>query len=99
MGLLAATRLHVKATLRRWDHPNSQRRNHSAIGSFYTWAIEEGYRETNPALQVRKAKTQQAAGYRLTRAEVRALMKACRARGESRGSSCSGFARVLDVPS
>ncbi len=84
VGLMEANRLHVKRTLARWDHPNSQRRNHAVLGSFYTWAIEEGYRETNPALQVRKAKVQQPNAYRMTRDEVQALMAACRGEREIR---------------
>ncbi len=84
VGLLKANRLHVKATLRRWDHPNSQRCRHAAIGSFHNWCVEEGYRETNPASQVRKAKAQQATVYRLTREEVRAIMAACQTERETR---------------
>lgn len=83
-GLLAANRLDVKRTLGRWEHPNTQRRNHAAIGSFYTWAVEEGYRQTNPAAEVRKAKPKQATSYRLTREEVRALMEACQTVRERR---------------
>ncbi len=84
VGLLASNRLHVKATLRRWEHPNSQRRNHAAIGSFYNWCCEEGYRETNPAAAVRKAKPRQPSVYRLTREEVQAMMAACRTERETR---------------
>ncbi len=76
VGLMDSTRLDVKRTLLRWKHPNTQRRNHSVLASFYTWSIEEGYRETNPAQQVRKARATQARGYRLTRAEVHKLMEA-----------------------
>ncbi len=84
VGLMEANRMHVKATLRRWENPSTQRRNHSAITSFYTWAIEEGYREANPALQVRKARGSTTPGYRLTREEVQAIMDACRTPREVR---------------
>ena len=84
VGLLDANRLHVKATLGRWEKPSTQRCYHAAIGSFFNWTCEEGYRDTNPALLVRKAKVRHAPGYRLTREEVRAIMDACSTERETR---------------
>jgi site-specific recombinase XerD len=44
----------VKRTLRRWPHPNTQRKNRAVLVSFYDWAMEEGYRRDNPARQTRR---------------------------------------------
>jgi site-specific recombinase XerD len=38
----------VKQTLRRWAHPNSQRKNRSILIAFYDWMVEEGRRPTRP---------------------------------------------------
>lgn len=46
----------VKRTLRRWPHPNTQRKNRAILVSFYDWAMEEGYRRDNPARQTRRPK-------------------------------------------
>jgi site-specific recombinase XerD len=40
----ATTRDDVKLTLRRWSHPNTQRRRRSMLVSFYDWMVEEGLR-------------------------------------------------------
>jgi hypothetical protein len=37
-----AGREDVKRTLRRWPHPNTQRKNRAVLVSFYDWAMEEG---------------------------------------------------------
>ncbi len=36
----------IKRTLRRWPHPNTQRKNRAILVSFYDWAMKEGYRRT-----------------------------------------------------
>lgn len=67
----------VKTTLRRWDHPNTQRHARTVMVSFFDWAMEEGIRETNPARQTRRPKKRPSSVYRMTRGEVVALMQAC----------------------
>jgi integrase/recombinase XerD len=74
----------VKRTLARWPHPNSQRRVHSVLVSFYDWQLEEGLRPDNPARQVRRAKWRATPVYRLTRAEVGRMMGACLTQRERR---------------
>jgi integrase/recombinase XerC len=74
----------VKRTLARWEHPNTRRRAHAALTSFYDWAMEEGMRKDNPARQIRRAKPRQTTVYRLTRRETVALMDACRSVVEHR---------------
>ena len=66
----------VKRTLRRWTHPNTQRKNRAILVSFYDWAMEEGYRKDNPARQTRPPKSKPPKVYRLTRAEVAAFLAA-----------------------
>jgi hypothetical protein len=46
----------VKRTLRRWAHPNSLRKNHSVLRSFYDWAVAEELRPSNPARALESAK-------------------------------------------
>ena len=72
----------VKRTLRRWPHPNTQRVNRSVLVSFYAWAMEEGYRKDNPALQTRRAKRRPTERYRLTREEAAALLLSADAQRE-----------------
>ncbi len=67
----------VKRTLARWESPNTRARAHSVLTSFYDWQLIEGYRKDNPARQVRKAKQRKPSVYRLTRAEVGALIAQC----------------------
>jgi integrase/recombinase XerD len=66
----------VKRTLRRWEHPNSQRQAHAVLTSFYDWCMEEGIRDTNPARMVRRAKARKVSIYRPTREEVVRLVAA-----------------------
>ena len=66
----------VKRTLRRWPHPNTQRKNRAVLVSFYDWAMEEGYRRDNPARQTRRPKAKPPKVYRLTRAEAAAFLAA-----------------------
>jgi hypothetical protein len=50
------TRNDAKRTLRRWSHPNTQRRRRSILVSFYDRMVEEGLRLDNPARQTRAAR-------------------------------------------
>lgn len=74
----------VKKTLRRWEHPNTKRHARSVLVSFYDWCMEEGMRETNPARQTRRPKKRPVSVYRLTRAEVVALLGAAQGTREQR---------------
>jgi site-specific recombinase XerD len=67
---------HVKRTLRRWAHPNTQATNRSKLVSFYDWAMEEGIRNDNPARQTRRPRRRTAKTYRMPDAEARALLEA-----------------------
>lgn len=69
-------RADIKKTLRRWEHPNSQRQAHAVLTSFYDWCMEESVRDTNPARMVLKAKARPTNVYRPTREEVIRLMDA-----------------------
>jgi len=66
----------VKRTLRRWPHPNTQGTNRSKLVSFYAWAMEEGLRKDNPALQTRRPRRRPKGKYRLTEGEVIAMLRA-----------------------
>jgi site-specific recombinase XerD len=88
------TREHVKKTLRRWSHPNTQRRKRSMLVSFYDWMVEEGLRPENPARQIRAARAREPRVRRLTLAETRALLAAARGRSERRIvflAACAGL--------
>jgi integrase/recombinase XerD len=74
----------IKTTLRRWQHPNSQRQAHAVLTSFYDWAMEESIRETNPARMVIRARPRKPAIYRPTRTEVIRLMDASNQRRRDR---------------
>jgi site-specific recombinase XerD len=74
----------VKRTLRRWEHPNTQRHARTVYVSFFDWAMEEGIRKDNPARQTRRPKKRPPSVYRLTRGECVALMHACRSERERR---------------
>ena len=74
----------VKRTLRRWTHPNTQRKNRAVLVSFYDWAMEEGYRNDNPACQTRRPKSKPPKVYRLTRAEAAAFLSAAQTVRERR---------------
>ncbi len=90
----ATTRQHVKATLRRWSHPNTQRRKRSMLVSFYDWMVEEGLRPDNPARQIRAPRGREPRVRRLTLDETRAFLAAARGRRERRVAylaSCAGL--------
>jgi site-specific recombinase XerD len=84
----------VKRTLRRWSHPNSQRKQRSILVSFYDWTVEEGYRPHNPARQTRRAKRRPTEVYRLSKGEVVRLLGAVRTTRERRAiylGVCAGL--------
>ena len=88
------TRNHVKATLRRWSHPNTQRRKRSMLVSFYDWMVEEGLRPDNPARQIRAPRGREPRVRRLTLDETRALLAAATGRTERRIAylaACAGL--------
>jgi integrase len=74
----------VKRTLRRWSHPNSQRKYRSVLVSFYEWLVEEGERPHNPARQTRRSRRVPPNVYRLSEAEVALLLAAVRGTDERR---------------
>ncbi len=93
-GPMETTREHVKITLRRWSHPNTQRRKRSMLVSFYDWMVEEGLRETNPARQVRAPRGREPRVRRLTLDETRAFVAAARGHSERRIAylaACAGL--------
>ncbi len=84
----------VKTTLRRWSHPNSQGKNRAILVSFYTWMVEEGHRETNPAQQTRRARRIPSSRYRLSRNEIHQLLGSVRDEYERRAiylGICAGL--------
>jgi integrase len=83
-GPLAASREDVKRTLARWTHPNTRAREHTCLTSFYDYLMTEGRRPDNPARQVARAKTRKPTVYRLTRAEVQAMIAVCETDRERR---------------
>ena len=91
-----ATREDVKRTLRRWDHPNTQRRMRSMLVSFYDWLVEEGLRPDNPARQTRAARGREPSVQRMTLEEIRRFLAAARGRTERRVAFlgvCAGLRR------
>lgn len=74
----------VKRTLARWPHPNTQAYNRAVLMSFYRWTVQEGLRPNNPAEQTRPPRRRKPSVYRMTRAEVVALMGAAHSRRERR---------------
>ena len=95
-GPSATTRDDVKATLRRWTHPNTQRRMRSMLVSFYDWLVEEGLRSDNPARQIRSPRGRESHVRRLTLEETRRFLAAARGRTERRVAylgACAGLRR------
>jgi len=66
----------VKRVLRRWPHPNSQRKMRSIYVSFFDWMMEEGLRDSNPARQTRRPRRVKPEVYRLTHDEALAILRA-----------------------
>lgn len=66
----------VKRTLLRWEGSASKNQAQSILRSFYDWVVEEGYRETNPARQVRATRKREPQIYRLTRDETLRVLEA-----------------------
>jgi integrase/recombinase XerC len=92
----ATTRLDAKQTLRRWSHPNTQRRRRSVLVSFYDWMVEEGLRTDNPARQTRAARGREPSVHRLTLEETRRFLAAAQGRAERRIAYlgvCAGLRR------
>lgn len=86
----------VKVTLARYPHPNTRRRNHSMLASFYKWTVWEGIRKDNPADQVRPAKTRKPQVYRLTFDETQRFLLSARGPRERRVAFlgvCAGLRR------
>ena len=84
VGPQHTTRDHVKQTLERWKS-SSRIRGHAVLRSFYRWAMEEGVRPDNPADQVPQTRRRrQPRAFRLTRADVVALMDAAKSPLERR---------------
>lgn len=84
----------VKRTLRRWPHPNSQRKQRSILVSFYDWMLEEGQRPHNPARQTRWPKRRPTTVYRLSNEEAVRLLGAVRTTRERRAiylGMCAGL--------
>src|SRR3954452_12710453 len=84
----------IKTTLRRWSHPNTQRRKRSMMVSFYDWMLEEGLRADNPARQVRAPRGREPRVRRLTLDEMRAVLAAAVGRRERRMAylaACAGL--------
>jgi site-specific recombinase XerD len=90
------SREEVKRTLRRWPHPNTQRRRRSVLVAFYDWLVEEGVRPDNPARQTRSPRGREPIVHRMTLEEVRRFLVAARGRTERRIAYlgvCAGLRR------
>ncbi len=90
----ATTRTEVKATLRRWSHPNTKRRKRTMLVSFYDWMVEEGLRADNPARQIRAPRGREPRVRRLALDEVRAILAAASGQTERRMAflaTCAGL--------
>jgi len=74
----------VRQTLRRWSHPNSQRKNRSILIAFYDWMVEEGRRPHNPARQTPRPRKRPVTTHRLSRDEIAALLNAVENEREQR---------------
>jgi integrase/recombinase XerC len=93
---VATTREDVKRTLRRWTHPNTQRRMRSMLVSFYDWIVVEALRADNPARQTRAARGRDPSVKRMTLEETRRFLAAARGRTERRVAFlgvCAGLRR------
>lgn len=64
--------------------PNTRNTYHAILTAFYTWAEQEGIRNSNPARQVRRARPEEPVIYRLTQDEAIRLMLACHSSREKR---------------
>jgi integrase len=84
----------VKCAFRRWPNANTQGTNRSKLVSFYGWTMEEGLRKDNPASQTRRPRRRAADKYRLTEAEVIAILAAAQGPRERRAiflGLCAGL--------
>lgn len=67
----------IKRTLATYTgSPNSRNNAHSILSAFYTWAEQEGLRETNPARQVPRVKKVPPRIHRLDKREAVAMLAA-----------------------
>jgi site-specific recombinase XerD len=82
----------VKATLRRWTHPNTYATKRSALKSFYQWTVQEGMRKDNPAEQTRPPRRLPPNTRRLTREEAISLLDAASTERERRALFLGIFA-------
>jgi site-specific recombinase XerD len=78
------TREDVRTTLRRWRHPNTQRKRHSMLSSFYRWMVHEGHRRDNPAEAIPRARRREPQVIRPRLAEALAMLMACETTRERR---------------
>ena len=86
----------VKRYLRRFPHPNTQRRQRSMLSSFFKWTMWEGLRKDNPAEQTRPPRARAPQVYRLTLEETRRFLAAARGQRERRIAFlgvCAGLRR------
>jgi integrase/recombinase XerD len=74
----------VKATLRRWRNPNTQRTRRAVLVSFYDWMVEEGYRPHNPARQTRAPRARKPSVYHMTYEETARFLMAAASQRERR---------------
>jgi len=87
----------VKATLLRWRHPNSRRKNRSILKAFYAWTVQEGMRKDNPVEQTRPTKQRPPDTRRLTRDEVVRLLNAATTERERRALFLGVFAGLRNA--
>ena len=68
------SKVDVKRTLRRWEHPNSKLQAHSCFIAFFDWTAQEDIRLDNPARAIPRAKRAKPQINRLTREETEQLL-------------------------
>jgi integrase len=84
----------IKRTLARWPNPNTYGQARTAINGMFKWLVAEGYVKTNPVDRIQAPRKKRVTRARLTKAEMRAIMDACRNDRERRAiylTACSGL--------
>lgn len=84
----------IKDTLSRWPNPNTYGQARTAVNGLYKWLVAEGHCKTNPVDRIQAPRKRRPQHNQLTRAEVRAIMDACRTDRERRAiylTACSGL--------
>lgn len=84
----------IARTLSRWPNPSTGQHARSVYVSFFDWAMHNEIRKDNPARATRPRKVKPPNVYRLSRAEVLALFKACQDMRETRAiriGCCAGL--------